>query len=140
MWGAAEGERYNRHMADVKSPSPCPVSAAERIISGKWTLLILRDLASGAQRFSALERSLDGISTRTLSQRLKALEEEGIISRAAPPSGGCRADYRLTRKGKELLPVVEAMRQWGERWCDSLTSVLKTDATAGETAKNLQGA
>ncbi len=94
----------------------CPVTVAERVISGKWTLLILRDLATGAQRFSMLERSLAGISTRTLSQRLKELETQGVIARTADGDGACRADYQLTEKGVELLPVIEAMRQWGERW------------------------
>lgn len=118
----------------------CPVTAAERIISGRWTLLILRDLADGAQRFSHLERSLTGISSRTLTQRLKALEIDGVITRSVHDSGACRADYRLTEKGMALLPVIEAMRRWGERWCAVPDAVVESGRTAADAAETLQGA
>jgi DNA-binding HxlR family transcriptional regulator len=61
--------------------SSCPVARTARIISGKWTLLIIRDLASGAKRFNHLERSLQGISPKTLSERLRSLEDQGVIAR-----------------------------------------------------------
>ncbi len=61
--------------------SICPVARTANIISGKWTLLIIRDLASGVKRFNQLERSLNGISPKTLSERLRSLEEEGVILR-----------------------------------------------------------
>lgn len=90
--------------------------ATARIVSGKWTLLVLRDLAGGPRRFTELERSLAGISPRTLSQRLDMLEGEGIIARErfleVPP----RVEYRLTEKGRALSPLVEAMRDYGLRW------------------------
>jgi DNA-binding HxlR family transcriptional regulator len=94
----------------------CPVLATARIVAGKWTLLVLRDLAGGARRFSELERSLAGISPRTLSQRLRALEEEGILDRRVYGEVPPRVDYRLTRKGEDLLPLVQAMREYGGRW------------------------
>jgi len=119
------------HMCD------CPVTATERIISGKWTIRILRDLADGAQRFSMLERSLTGISTRTLSQRLKVLEIEGIIARSVDGDGACRADYCLTAKGTELLPVIEAMRRWGERWGEFPESVAEPNGAVTPAAGNL---
>ncbi len=81
-----------------------------------------------------LERSLNGISTRTLSQRLKVLEVEGIIARSVDGAGACRADYCLTEKGVELLPVIEAMRQWGERWGLASEAVVETQ-TADPAAK-----
>src|SRR2546421_6320217 len=59
----------------------CPIARTAEIISGKWTLLIIRDLASGVKRFNQLERSLHGISPKTLSERLRSLEEEGIVYR-----------------------------------------------------------
>lgn len=94
----------------------CPVLATARIVSGKWTLLILRDLAEGPCRFSQLERSLAGISPRTLSQRLRALEDEGIIAREVYPESPPRVEYALTPKGRDLAPIVEAMRCYGAQW------------------------
>jgi DNA-binding HxlR family transcriptional regulator len=85
-------------------------------VSGKWTLLVLRDLAGGTCRFGELQRSLEGISPRTLSQRLRALEEEGVLERAEYAEMPPRVEYSLTRKGEALLPIVEAMRAYGESW------------------------
>jgi DNA-binding HxlR family transcriptional regulator len=92
------------------------VLATARIVSGKWTLLLLRDLAAGPCRFTQLERSLEGISPRTLSQRLKALEDEGIIDREVFAEAPPRVEYRLTAKGRDIGPIVEAMRAYGEQW------------------------
>jgi len=92
------------------------VLATARIVSGKWTLLVLRDLAYGTRRFSELQRSLAGISPRTLSQRLRALEEEGVIVRRVHAEMPPRVDYRLTAKGRDLVPIVDAMREYGARW------------------------
>jgi len=97
-------------------PEPCPVVETARIVSGKWTLVLLRDLAAGSRRFSELERSLRGISPRTLSTRLKALEEEGIVERTVHGGVPPRVDYALTDKGRHLVPIVEAMREYGARW------------------------
>lgn len=94
----------------------CPVLATARIVSGKWTLLLLRDLAGGPCRFTQLERSLEGISPRTLSQRLKVLEDEGIIDREVFAEAPPRVEYRLTAKGRDIVPIVEAMRAYGEQW------------------------
>jgi DNA-binding HxlR family transcriptional regulator len=91
----------------------CPVLATARLVSGKWTLVLLRDLAGGPRRFGELERSLGGISTRTLTVRLRELEEHGIVLRQGRPT---RSEYVLSEKGRHLLPIVEAMRTYGERW------------------------
>ena len=90
--------------------------ATARIVSGKWTLLILRDLAGGPCRFGELERSLAGISPRTLSCRLRALEEEDILERRVYAEVPPRVDYRLTDKGRDLVPIVDAMRAYGRDW------------------------
>jgi DNA-binding HxlR family transcriptional regulator len=94
----------------------CPVLATAQIVSGKWTLLMLRDLAQGPCRFSELQRSLVGISPRTLSIRLRVLEEEGIVQRREFAEMPPRVEYRLTPKGAALAPIVEAMRAYGSRW------------------------
>ena len=86
------------------------------IVCGKWTLLLVRDLAEGRSRFCELERSLAGISPRTLSLRLRALEEEGIVERHTFPEVPPRVEYALTEKGRALLPIIDDMRAYGEDW------------------------
>lgn len=94
----------------------CPVCHTAEIISGKWTLLLIRDLADGRSRFCELERSLEGISPRTLSLRLRALEAEGIIERRTYAEVPPRVEYRLTAKGEALVPLIEQMRRYGRQW------------------------
>jgi DNA-binding HxlR family transcriptional regulator len=94
----------------------CPVCLTADIVCGKWTLLLIRDLAEGHSRFCELERSLTGISPRTLSLRLRALEEEGIVERHTFGEVPPRVEYALTEKGRALLPIIEDMRAYGQRW------------------------
>ncbi len=100
----------------MQSDHRCPVSETAEIISGKWTLLIIRDLAEGRCRFCELERSLEGISPRTLSLRLRALEAESIIERRTYPEVPPRVEYRLTEKGRALVPMIDHMRRYGQQW------------------------
>jgi DNA-binding HxlR family transcriptional regulator len=100
--------------------SICPVARTAKIISGKWTLLIIRDLASGVKRFNQLERSLDGISPKTLSERLRYLEEEGIVLRQTFAEVPPRVEYSLSERGRDLVDVIECMRCYGKQWlCDA---------------------
>jgi len=101
---------------NATSNSVCPVCRTAEIISGKWTLLVIRDLAECDRRFCELERSLDGISPRTLSLRLRALEEQGVIQRHTFPEVPPRVEYALTVKGKALVPLINDMRRYGTRW------------------------
>ncbi|MBM3668308.1 MAG: helix-turn-helix transcriptional regulator [Actinobacteria bacterium] len=94
----------------------CPVCRTAEVISGKWTLLIIRDLAGAPLRFCELERSLTGISPRTLSLRLRALEDLGIVVRETHPEVPPRVEYALTDKGRALVPLIDDMRIYGERW------------------------
>jgi DNA-binding HxlR family transcriptional regulator len=94
----------------------CPVCRTAEIVCGKWTLLLVRDLSEGRSRFCELERSLAGISPRTLSLRLRALEEEGIVERHTYPEVPPRVEYALTEKGQALVPLIDDMRAYGERW------------------------
>lgn len=94
----------------------CPVCRTAEIVCGKWTLLLIRDLSEGRSRFCELERSLAGISPRTLSLRLRALEEEGIVERDTFPEVPPRVEYQLTEKGRALLPIIDGMRTYGTRW------------------------
>jgi DNA-binding HxlR family transcriptional regulator len=86
------------------------------VVCGKWTLLVIRDLAEGRSRFCELERSLRGISPRTLSLRLRALEEAGIVERQTYAEVPPRVEYALTDKGQALLPIIDDMRSYGARW------------------------
>jgi DNA-binding HxlR family transcriptional regulator len=94
----------------------CPVCRTAEIVCGKWTLLVIRELAEGRSRFCELERSLAGISPRTLSLRLRALEEEGIVERQTYPEVPPRVEYVLTDKGRALVPLIEDMRIYGREW------------------------
>jgi DNA-binding HxlR family transcriptional regulator len=94
----------------------CPVCRTAEVVCGKWTLLLVRDLAEGRSRFCELERSLSGISPRTLSLRLRALEDEGIVERHTFSEVPPRVEYALTEKGLALLPIIEDMRSYGKRW------------------------
>ena len=96
----------------------CPVCRTADIVCAKWTLLIVRDLSEGRSRFCELERSLSGISPRTLSLRLRDLEQLGVVERQTFPEVPPRVEYALTDKGRALLPLIEDMRSFGEQWLD----------------------
>lgn len=99
----------------------CPVARTAELIGNKWTPLIIRDLVKGEKRFSELERSLRGISPKTLSERLKKLEDASVVNRTCFAEVPPRVEYTLTEKGFALLPVIESMRAYGKEWlpeCD----------------------
>ena len=91
----------------------CSVAACAEIIGAKWTALLVHDLSEGARRFSQLEHSCRGISPRTLAERLRALEHEGIVVRRSYAERPPRVEYELTEKGRALLPIIDAMREFG---------------------------
>ena len=103
-------------MASRSTDEVCPVCATADVICGKWTILVIRDLTDGHTRFGELQRSLEGISPRTLSLRLRALEEQGIVERHTYPEVPPRVEYSLTSKGEALLPLIEDMRTYGRKW------------------------
>src|ERR1700680_1064794 len=100
----------------MASDPTCPVCRTAQIVCGKWTLLVIRDLVEGRSRFCELERSLRGISPRTLSLRLRALEEEGIVARQTYPEVPPRVEYALTEKGRALVPLMGEMARYGREW------------------------
>jgi len=100
----------------MSNPGNCPVCRTAEVVCGKWTLLLIKELSEGQTRFCELERALEGISPRTLSLRLRALEEEGIVARSTFPEVPPRVEYSLTEKGLALIPLVDSMRAYGSRW------------------------
>jgi DNA-binding HxlR family transcriptional regulator len=93
----------------------CPVAQALELVGERWTLLIIRELLCGNYRFSELMHGVPLISRSLLSQRLKALEEAGLVERKLREDGG-NFEYRLTEAGRELQPVVFGLGNWGRRW------------------------
>jgi len=96
--------------------STCSVAACAEILGAKWTAVLVHDLSEGARRFTELEHSCAGISPRTLSERLRALEHEGIVVRQSYAESPPRVEYELTDKGRALLPIIEEMRHFGHAW------------------------
>uniref|UniRef100_UPI00047CCB2A winged helix-turn-helix transcriptional regulator n=1 Tax=Caldanaerobius polysaccharolyticus TaxID=44256 RepID=UPI00047CCB2A len=94
----------------------CSIEKAMSILEGKWTFLIIKNLFDGKMRFGELKKSLGGISPKTLSQRLKELEQKGIIKRTAYPTIPPTVEYSLTEKGRSLKPIIIEMKLWGARW------------------------
>src|SRR4051794_7283324 len=105
-----------RTMNPVHEANTCAVAATAEIIGAKWTALLVHDLSEGPRRFSELEHSCAGISPRTLSERLRALEDEGIVERRSYPESPPRVEYELTEKGNALLPIIAEMRRFGHSW------------------------
>ena len=105
----------------------CPLPAAVELIGEKWAFLILRGALNGLKHFEEFQAGL-GIARNILSDRLSKLVAGGILQREADPADGRRVIYSLTAKGEDLLPVVLALRQWGEKWGYGSMTVVLADA------------
>lgn len=92
---------------------------AIEIIGKRWTGLILKVLIDGPLRFNELAERLQVVSDRMLSERLKELEAEGVIERRVLPETPVRVEYRLTSKGRALGPVIDAIEEWSQEWCEA---------------------
>ena len=98
----------------------CPrYHEAAELIGRRWTGAIVRAMADGAVRFGDIAAAVPGLSDRMLSERLKELEAEGIVSRIVVPDYPVRIEYRLTAKGRDLGAVMDAIAQWAHRWLAS---------------------
>ena len=91
----------------------CPVEAALDVIGGKWKPLILWALTDSVLRFSGLQKELPGINTKMLTKQLRELEEDGVIERTVYPEVPPRVEYMMTDFGKTLIPILEALCNWG---------------------------
>ena len=101
----ARSENYQR--------KTCPAENTLKAISGRWKLLILRELFSGVKRFGELQRALEGITQKMLTQQLRELERDRIVQRKVYPQVPPKVEYSLTPLGRSLKPIVEAMHRWG---------------------------
>jgi DNA-binding HxlR family transcriptional regulator len=107
----------------------CPVAMAAEILCTRWTIVVLRELIAGSTRFNELRRGVPRMSPALLSQRLKELEQAGLVMRRPVRGEPATLDYRLTEAGNDLKPVIEAFGRWGQRWISSELSLTKLDVS-----------
>jgi DNA-binding HxlR family transcriptional regulator len=105
----------------------CPLAMAAEILCARWTMVLMRELTAGTTRFNDLRRGVPKMSPSLLSQRLKELEQAGIVRRHAVPAEKGVFEYRLTESGRDIGPVVEAMGFWGQKWIESELSLKNLD-------------
>lgn len=97
----------------------CPYVTAQKLLSGKWAILILHELSDGPKRFGQLQKAMD-ITQATLSVHLKELEKEGLLTRTVYPEVPLRVEYSLTGIGESFRPVLASIEQWGNAYIDYL--------------------
>jgi DNA-binding HxlR family transcriptional regulator len=102
-------------LLDLRPTTGCPIERALLVLDGKWSTLIIRELLSGPKRFGELRGALGMGSPKTLTERLRILEHQGVLTRTAYPEIPPRVVYELTERGHSFRSVLEAMAAWGER-------------------------
>ena len=105
----------------------CPLAMAAEVLCTRWTMVLMRELMAGSTRFNDLRRGVPKMSPTLLSQRLKDLEQSGIVERRPLQSERGVFEYRLTEAGRDLRPVVEAMGFWGQKWVEARLSLRNLD-------------
>ncbi len=98
----------------------CPVATTVQLIGSKWKLLIMRNLMDRPWRFNELKKSLDGISQKVLTDSLRSMEEDGIITRTVYAEVPPRVEYALSDVGESMRPILNAMKEWGIKYKQSL--------------------
>ena len=98
----------------------CPVATTVSLIGSKWKLLIMRNLLVRSWRFNELQRSLDGISQKVLTDSLRSMEEDGIITRTVYPEVPPHVEYALSELGESMRPIIMSMEAWGTEYKKSL--------------------
>ena len=96
----------------------CPVEAALEVIGGKWKPLILWALGNNVMRFGELQKGLPGVNAKMLTKQLRELEEDGVITRTVFPEVPPRVEYAITDFGKTLIPILQALCNWGAHYLD----------------------
>ena len=100
----------------------CPVATTVQLIGSKWKLLILRNLLQRPWRFNELKKNLDGISQKVLTDSLRQMEADGIITRTVYPEVPPRVEYALSELGESMRPILASMEQWGTNYKESLNN------------------
>ena len=103
-----------------KEMPACPVETTLMLISDRWKVLIIRDLLDGTKRFGELKRSVGNISQKVLTANLCAMEESGLLTRKVYPEVPPRVEYTLTETGYSLKPILDAMKEWGTNYKNSV--------------------
>ena len=103
-----------------KEMPACPVETTLMLISDCWKVLIIRDLLDGTKRFGELKRSVGNISQKVLTANLRAMEESGLLTRKVYPEVPPRVEYTLTETGYSLKPILDAMKEWGTNYKNSV--------------------
>ena len=106
-------------MKKKKDLPDCPVATTVSLIGSKWKLLILRNLLVRPWRFNELQRNLEGISQKVLTDSLRSMEADGIVTRTVFPEGPPRVEYALSELGETLKPVIQSMETWGQDYKSS---------------------
>ncbi len=94
----------------------CPVATTVQLIGSKWKLLIIRNLLNRPWRFNELQRDLEGISQKVLTDSLRSMESDGLVTRTVYPEVPPRVEYALSELGQSLEPIIDAMKIWGEKY------------------------
>ena len=94
----------------------CPVATTVALIGSKWKLLILRNLMDRPWRFNELKKDLEGVSQKVLTDALRSLEEDGLVTRTVYPEVPPRVEYALSQLGESMRPILDYMRLWGEAY------------------------
>ena len=115
----------------------CPIAASVSVLGDRWTLLVLRDLLVGLRRFDELMKSL-GIATNILTDRLRRLEDNGLVERKAYQPHPQRFEYLPTQKGRDLTTVVMALAEWGNAWGIEMPNKSPVDFVNPETGNPLR--
>jgi DNA-binding HxlR family transcriptional regulator len=119
------------HMVTSVETQKCPrYEHAIQVLGKRWTGLLLDTLMVGPRRFCELTSIVEGLSDRVLSDRLRELEAEGLVTRVVYPQIPVRVEYKLTEKGYALKPVIDAIHDWADRWIELPSSSCDSEKNA----------
>jgi DNA-binding HxlR family transcriptional regulator len=106
----------SNYIPKVPKVIECSVERTLEVIGGKWSFLVLRELFGGTRRFGELQRSIHGVSPKSLTDTLRHLEEQGVLERTAYPTVPVTVEYTLTPKGQDLHQILKEMKLWSAKW------------------------
>ncbi|MBQ3424273.1 MAG: helix-turn-helix transcriptional regulator [Clostridia bacterium] len=101
----------------------CPVATTVSLIGSKWKLLIMRNLLARPWRFNELQKSIHGISQKALTEALRSMETDGIVSRTVYPEVPPRVEYALTELGESMRPIIKSMENWGKAYKEQVQEI-----------------